>query len=536
MVVINDMKFSPVEGCSYEFDYELLAKKIEEGLYKPYDVWHQVIKEDLFFIVYFILKIPIANHPFVVRACKEVQENKAKSTLDVWARGHFKSSILTIARPIQKVLNNPEERIAIFSYSQRAAQKFTRNIKEVLQGSELLRHSFPDVLYMDPRVEATKWSEESGLTVKRKSHTKEASIEAFGLLDSMPTGSHFTGRVYDDVSTPELAGNPDMMEKLNERFDLSQNLGTFGDDDWESVIGTPYHHEDLLNYLEKKVDPLTSKPIYFLRKKPATVGGEWNGASVFLSEKNLAAARTNRRTFSSQQLLNPSPSEEASLRYEFIKEVEPHDIPKNLYKFITIDPAGSDSGKKRHDCWAICCFGVAPFRNDIGASDYYILDFVIDNFGVEEATRAVVDMVVRNGRVLKIGVEKVGISTAEIHIANALRAKGKSYDVKNGRIVVMRPGKVGKAFRIEQSLVWPLSQGKFHMSRAVSVVCRERLKLEMQKFPYWHDDALDTLSYGVELVKGYRFGPMVDLEGEGSVFDKYMRKSKQEKTNSWMVM
>jgi hypothetical protein len=88
---------------------------------------------DLFFIVQFVLKIPIANHPFVVRMCREVEDGPQDYTLDVWAREHFKSSIITIAETIQYVLGHPNDAVGIFSYVRPVAKKFLFSIKELFQ-------------------------------------------------------------------------------------------------------------------------------------------------------------------------------------------------------------------------------------------------------------------------------------------------------------------------------------------------------------------------------------------------------------------
>ncbi|MGA2467632.1 MAG: hypothetical protein ABSH06_25210, partial [Thermodesulfobacteriota bacterium] len=58
---------------------------------------------------------------------------------------------------------------------------------------------------------------------------------------------------------------------------------------------------------------------------------------------------------------------------------------------------------------------------------------------------------------------------------------------------------------IESALAWPLNNGKLHVSKAVPYAYRERLKWEMEKFPFWHDDGLDALSYLYDIIKDFRF-------------------------------
>jgi hypothetical protein len=86
---------------------------------------------------------------------------------------------------------------------------------------------FPDVLYKKPQVESPKWSLDSGIIVKRKTNPKEATVEAWGLVDGQPTGKHFSHQVYDDVVTLEsrsrrLTRSP----RRHGAWEMSLNLGS----------------------------------------------------------------------------------------------------------------------------------------------------------------------------------------------------------------------------------------------------------------------------------------------------------------------
>jgi ribosomal protein L14 len=173
---------------------------------------------------------------------------------------------------------------------------------------------------------------------------------------------------------------------------------------------------------------------------------------------------------------------------------------------MVIDPAGdSDTQQSGRDAWAMGVFGVKPSIDDIGASDVYLLDAEIQRHSSSTATDAAVRMYLRNGVIQKLGVEKIGQSTAEIHIANALRAHGRHVAVDNGALVILKPAKVKKATRIEQALEWPLNNGKIWYSTAISPDTIQRIKDEMEKFPFWHDDGLDIMAYLYDILKDFRF-------------------------------
>ncbi len=524
---LPDLKYG-TDFCRYLADAKKAGMTNEAAL-------RELFKHSLWFLVYFGMRVSIANHPWWVERCKEVQNGPASHTLDLWAREHSKSTVITVGRTIQDLLNNPEERIGIFSYARPAALSFLRSIKSILENSSLLKACFPDILYQDPKSEAPKWSEIDGIIVKRKGFYKEASIEAWGLVEGSPVGKHFSLRVYDDIVVPDNANSPEMLSKTKEAFDMSQNLGTI--DGRHRVIGTTYHYEDLLVNLKNRVTH-DGRQVYTTRIRPATVDGTPNGKSAYLPEERLAELRINRQMFYSQQLLDPTPQGTQILDKDCLVEVSPAEIPQNLFKFMAVDPAGErKSDKRQGDSWALIVAGVEPFRDDLGASRVFILDMMVEPMTEAEALTNVVNMFLRNGQVRQLGVEKVGISTAEVHIAKALHARNRSISIENGGLVVLRPGGRSKHQRIEAALQWPLLHRKIHLSTSVPVAYRERLKLEMHKYPWWSDDSLDALSYIYDMVRDYRFGAVNFPEQGSKTWDKWDRKKdKDSKSDSWLYV
>lgn len=502
---IDGIKWTQLPGINYGYDFFASRKwHLENGL-TELDWIRSCFEDSLWFLVYFGLRVSIANQPWWIQACREVQRGPKNNTLDLWARDHGKSTIITTADTIHRILLNPEERVGIFSYSRPTALAFLRGIKTALEQSSLLKAAFPDILYGDPQKESPKWSEEGGIRVKRKGYYKEETVEAWGLIEGMPTGRHFSHRVYDDIVTLDTVGTPEMMAKVRQAFDMSENLGTA--DGTCRIIGTPYHHEDTLMQLRAQTKD-SGEPLYHVRLKPATVDGTPNGASAYLPEEKLAKLRTNRRTFYSQQLLDPTPQGTQKLDKNLLVEVEPSQIPQRLFKFMAIDPAGErKSDNRQGDSWAMVVIGVEPYRDDLGASRFFILDMIVEPMSPTEAVQNAVKMFMRNGQIRQLGVEKVGLSTTEVHISKALHARGRSVTVENKNLLILRPAGRSKEQRIEDALAWPLVNGKLHISKQILPAYRERLKVEMDKFPYWHDDALDAISYVVsDMVRGFRFG------------------------------
>ena len=531
---IDGIAWKRIQGVKYGTDYCKYMTLAQEGGMTNEAALAELFKHSLWFLVYFGMRVSIANHPWWIQCCKDIQEGPVSNTLDLWHREAGKTTIITQGETIRRILINPEERIGIFSYSRPAALSILRGIKQILEGSTLLKACFPNVLYQEPKTQAEKWSETDGLIVQRKGFYKEATLEAWGLVEGMPTGKHFSGRVYDDVVTADLVNSPEVMAKLKDSFDMSQNLGTI--DGWHKVIGTTYHHEDLLVGLRNRVTA-SGRPVYTTRVKPATTDGTPNGPSAYLPEERLAELRINRQMFFSQQLLDPTPQGTQKLDKELLIEVSPAQVPERLYKFMAIDPAGERrSDKRQGDSWALVVAGVEPYRDDLGQSRVFILDMMAEPMTEAEALDNVVRMFMRNGQIRQIGVEKVGISTAEVHIAKALHARGRPFTVENGGLVVLRPAGRSKQQRIEAALQYPLLHGKLHISTAVPVAYRERLKLEMQKFPFWHDDQLDAVSYIYDMLRDYRFGKQ-DLRSDSDKWDqKYRERAGRSRSDAWLYV
>jgi hypothetical protein len=494
------VKFTPVPGVDYKYDYPLIFGNIDNGTLDEIGTLKSLILDDLFFIIYFVMEIPIANKKFVVDACKEMEDGPKTMTLDVWAREHFKSSIITIAETIQYHLKNPEHCTCIFSYKKPAAEDFLDSIRKTYE-KEILIRCFPDILYQKPDTQAPSWSLQNGITLKRSGVSrKESTVETSGLVEGMSTGKHFERRIYDDVETADIAENPDQMDKCFSRFEMSDNLGVDGGT--ERVIGTYYSHSGTLVRIRDKKN-IDDSPMYITRIKPATDDGTIDGKPVFLSQKRLDKLKTSGH-FNSQQLCDPTPTGIRKLEGSLLRDIEPEFIPKNLFKFMVVDQAGDDTDGKG-DSWAFHVIGVEPKTDDIGTSKIIILDSMISPLRETEAIEEIVRMYLRNGIILQTGIEKVGISTTEIHVANALREHGRHIDVVNKTLVLLRPAGRNKNKRIESALAWPLYNSKIFISKDVPSVYRERLRDEMDKFPLWKRDGIDALSYLYDMIRDYRF-------------------------------
>lgn len=415
------------------------------------------------------------------------------------------STVITIAETARDILMNPENACGIFSYARPAAVTFLNSIKTMFETNELLHIIYPHVLYKDPKQKAPSWSKYEGLTVKRKSNRREPSLSAWGLTEGMPTGFHFNRMVYDDISTQDIAFSPEVLEKVKLNFDVSQNLGVDGGN--KRVVGTIYTHSDPLLYVAEK-EFASGEKVFLKRVKAATDDGTANGNPVLLSRQRLEELKTTK-TFNCQQLLDPTPIGDRNFDRSMLKEINSEFIPTHrLIKFMTVDPAGTKElqTSKDGDAWAIQVIGVDPDMDDLNASAFYLLDSIIEPMKAPDAVAEIARMYVSWGVIAVLGLEIIKAPLLFNNVTELLKRQfRRNLTLKRKNIAILKPGITKKKLRIIDALEWILVNGKFFVSTDIDKKYRDRIKTELDRFPFWHDDGLDGLAYVRDLMEIFNF-------------------------------
>lgn len=511
---INPADYGPQYKAVYYADYlgifAAIAAVEDEQVRRQTEIsiYRELIKTDLFFIGFFVCENPYMNHPFAVDKCHLLADGPQTDTLDVWARYHLKSSIITHYETIQHCVTHPEECTCIFSYSKPAAEKHLLTIKETLQ-KDIMRVCFPDVLFDNPFTQSASWSLQGGIRINRQTVSrKEHTVQAHGLLEGMPTGGHWERLIFDDVETEDLARNPDQIAQLIKSFEMASQTFGMPNGSLTRIIGTFYTHCGLLTYLrDKRYLDDDKELMYLFRKFAATDDGTKKGNPVFMDDKSWRKILTSP-ICNSQFLCDPTQTSEMKLDFNMFKPIEPQFMPKNRLKFVLIDPAGDDavqSGTK-NDLWSIGCISIKPCMDELGLSEIYIEDVVADQMPLNTAIDAAVNLYIRNGRIAGLGIEKVGNDTTYEHIRKALIAKGRYVTIKksdrdNGNLVLLSPEGRNKEWRVESALSWPLSNSKVFYSTSLDTKVLSRIREECEKFGFIHLDILDMISYIYKIVE-----------------------------------
>lgn len=457
-------------------------------------------RTDLFWLLWFGCGKGYIAKQWLLERCKEVEANP-DGYLDLWAREHFKSTIITYGKSIQNILashgDDPlsewdrETTIGILSVTRPLAKGFLREIKETFETSIILKTLFPDILYAKPQVESTKWSEDVGICVKRKKVYKEQTVEAWGLVDGQPTGKHFFEIVYDDVVTQDSVTNTDMIQKTTASFGLSDNIGTRGGK--YRVVGTPYHANDTLASLQ-------NSGTFKLRKHPGTYGGKWpiesdaDAPLLTRAELELKYQKQGTYTFACQILLNPVASNLKNFNLQWLKFFGTfnHDRRLETNIYIIVDPANS---KKEHADYTsmvviACC----------SDSNYYLVDLVRDRLNLKERTAKLMALH-RKWRPIAVGYEQYGMQSDIEHIEEKMETLNYHFNIirlgvgewarlrKEDRIYKLQPKFQEGQFLLPNKLLYQTVVGE--VVDLVDIFIKE----EYDCFPVpKHDDILDSIA------------------------------------------
>lgn len=417
---------------------------------------------------------------FAFARCREVQADP-NGNLDLWAREHYKSSILTFGQNIQDILADQEITIGIFSHTRPIAKAFLRQIMRELEENKTLHAAFPDVLWGTDIRAAPKWSEDDGIIVRRRGNPNEATVEAWGLVDGQPVSKHFRILHYDDIVVQASVSSPEMIDKTRQRLEESYSLGVT-DGGTKRFAGTRWHFNDAYRTV---ADRGTARP----RFHPGRVGGEEYGDSVMWSEKTHQEKRRDMGpyVYAAQILLNPRADATQNFQREWMRHYARVDH-RVLNNYILVDSANSK--RKESDYTAMWCIGLGTDAN------YYVLDMVRDRLNLTERVERIFKWH-RKYHPKQIRWERYGMMAD-------IEAIKREQDFQNYHFSVTEvAGQTSKDDRIKR-LIPPFEQGKFYFPKSLHItdwqkITRDLVRdfVEEEFFPFpvsTHKDMLDSLA------------------------------------------
>lgn len=434
------------------------------------------------------------EHPWLYERCVEVQ-NAPNGFLDLWAREHFKSSIITFGLTIKDILAShgddptmPDElTFGIFSHSRPIAKGFLRQIKQEFERNDVLKEIFPDILYQEPHRSATKWSEDDGITVKRKGNPKEQTVEAWGVVDGQPIGKHFKRLVYDDVVVPASVTTPEMLAKTLESLQNSYNLGSEGGE--KRFIGTRYHFNDAYRTI---ISNQTAKP----RIYAATIDGTPSGTPVLLSPERLAEKRRDQGpyVFGCQLLLNPVADERQNFQESWLRYYD-YVTFQGLNVYILCDPANEK--KKDNDYTVFWVIGLGPDHKARA------LEVIRDRLNLAERTRKLMELHRKYAQlcgfqsIREVRYEKYGKDADIQHIIEVQERENYQFEITEVAGKTPKPDRIKRLIpKFEQAeILLPRTQHYTDYTGKTVDLVKIFIEEEYKAFPLpVHDDMLDALA------------------------------------------
>lgn len=421
------------------------------------------------------------DNQFMWDRIREV-EREPDGFCDLWARGHGKSSIITVGLTLQNILQDPEITVGICSFNRPQAKAFLRTIIREISNNSALHSAFPDILVGADTRKYEKLSEDDGWVCIRKSNPPEATVEAFG-LEALPVGRHFQLLVFDDLVVPASVTTTEQIAKTMEMTQHAYNLGTAGGA--RRMAGTRYAHSDLYGSVIKNG---TFKP----RIYPGRVGGTEDGEPVLWDEETHKQKRAEQSqwVYCSQILLDPRADAQQGFRREWLRyytSINPSQSDA-MTKYILIDSANTK--KKTSDYTAMWVIGLGVDGN------YYALDMIRDRLNLKERGDRLFALH-RKWRPLQVRHEKYGL-------LSDIESYQHRMEAENYRFTITEvAGQTSKSDRIKR-LIPIFEAGRVYLPKTFHVtdwqknvvdLVHEFVESEFYPFPgSLHDDMLDALA------------------------------------------
>jgi hypothetical protein len=277
--------------------------QIDEGITRlPEDMRHDLATQasnDLFMFSKLVMgykDITVGCHGPL---CAFADHNPSQFKLFLMPRGHFKSSVVTISRALQKVTQNPEVRILIANETATNAEHFLSAIKATAETNKIFRALYGHLIPRD--VHRTRWSS-TELQFNRKVSHPQPTIDTIGMTGAY-TSRHYTHLMFDDLISEEAAKSKLTMDDVIGRFSKLMSLMDDPDHDTADIIGTRWGFYDLYAFAMQWLGPKLGR---FIR------GAIEDGVPIFperFSLDTLALIRNNPRmgeyNFSCLYMNNP---------------------------------------------------------------------------------------------------------------------------------------------------------------------------------------------------------------------------------------
>ncbi len=405
----------------------------------------------------------------------------------LWSRGFFKTSLITEAHTLWLIVNNPNIRVLIVSYTIEVAKKPLGAIRNHFTSNEDFRYFFKEFCPLPNKDGKIEFGTTENFTIPNRTKSlKEPTVMCAGVGTNI-TGLHFDYMKIDDLVNRDSVTNDTQIQSSKDYYSLLRPIFDNPTIPREDIIGTIYHFNDLHSCMRKNAEfELSFIPVY--NEKGNFTFPERISKEGFEAICNDSAM--NPYDIQSQYLLNPIDPAQRKFKDEWIKYYD--DLPDGLSEYVLCDPASAI--KKKNDFTVMQCWGVDNEMN------FYLIDGVRDKLLSNERVDLYVALAKQCKRLKGAKYEVIGGRHGDLeNIRNKFLESKLPIAPKETKATTS-----SKADRIEQRLTGQFHAGKIYLPRSLKRAYRfdgknydfvQEYLLEYRQFPFSeHDDVLDCHS------------------------------------------
>lgn len=488
----------------------------------------------------------ILDHLQKFKGCEDLVENSGKikitpkvpielleghrDNLIIFPRGHFKTSIITIAHSVQWIINYPDIRMCLSMAIGDQTQKVMTELKGIFQYNKRFRMIFPD--YCPVQKKVGDWGNMEQFTVPNRTRVRKEPTVCLVTIGKVMAGSH-----YDVVKNSDLV-DENNVKTPNQIADVISHFGhmdplveRYPSDDpekpvhgWQDVEGTIYDFGDLYVTIAGG-----SGVIYdLLESPPRIVKGGWNclirGAmkkdGTTLDMKRFPPKELERiqekpemsaKIFSCQYLSKPIPDEGGlcdSKDVVFLSRQILNDIQPMLRIHCTIDLHGMEPAKNDNDYTVLT---VGGFDRD---GRFYVLDIRRGRFTPDQVIWQIFNIYDR-WKPIDFKIEKDAHARVLLPFLQRESSKRQRFPTM---VPIKRDNHTSKQQRIRGLQSW-FKAGIIRFANDLG--CKTDLLLEIMQFPSQssgvHDDCLDTLA---DMMYNQEGGATSDVWADGPDYSR----------------
>jgi hypothetical protein len=260
--------------------------------------------------------------------------------LQLWPRGHLKSTILNIGERMRRGLVNgvraaqgleAPKRFCIASFTEDNAIAFLRVIRDQFEQNTLLRDLFPEVIPVQPKWRKQRWTKRAIFLKQWDSRGKEPTYSVAS-VDTGITSRHFDDMCADDLVTAESCKSPAIQDAVKQWYIDSYYL--LEPQHTYTIIGNFWRQWDLYHWILANEREQWHREIHNCWAPDGSPRFSWKFSKEILEEMRAR----DPLSFAAQFENAIVGTDLADFDPEWIREFDMKDVPAWWPRYLGVDP------------------------------------------------------------------------------------------------------------------------------------------------------------------------------------------------------